>query len=80
MRPTPTKSMLKGSIHPKEKIIIKKKNKRRLTQDNILEAQCKALILNQENLKLKKRKLGFEVFLLEQRSCLIPIVLINISP
>ena len=79
MRPTPTKSMLKGSIHPKEKIVIKK-SKRNITQDNILKAQCKALILNQENLKLKKRKLGFEVFLLEQRSCLIPIVLINISP
>ena len=52
--------MLKGSIHPKEKIIIKKKSKRKITQDNNFEAQCKALILNQENLKLKKGNWNFK--------------------
>ena len=38
-----------------------KKNKRKITQDDILEEQYKALIAKQENLKLKKRKLELEV-------------------
>ena len=80
MKPTPTKSMMKWSIHRKKKIILKKKSKRKTTQDDVLEAQYKALILKQENLKLKKRKLELEVFLLEQRSCSIPTVSINLSP
>ena len=35
-----------------------KKNKRKITQDDILQEQYKALIAKQENLKLKKRKLN----------------------
>ena len=65
---------------PKEESHHKKKSKRKTTQDDVLEAQYKALILKQENLKLKKRKLELEVFLLEQRSCSIPTVSINLSP
>ena len=65
---------------PKEENHHKKKSKRKTTQDDVLEAQYKALILKQENLKLKKRKLELEVFLLEQRSCSIPTVSINLSP
>ena len=45
-----------------------------------LKAQYNALILTQENLKLKKRTLELEVFHLEQRSCSIPAtVSININ-
>ena len=33
-----------------------KKNKRKITQDNILEEQYKALIAKQENLKFKKKE------------------------
>ena len=58
----------------------KKKSRRKTTQHDTLEAQYKALVLKQENLKLKKRKLELEVFLLEQRSCSIPTVSINLSP
>ena len=57
-----------------------KKSRRKTTQHDTLEAQYKALVLKQENLKLKKRKLELEVFLLEQRSCSIPTVSINLSP
>ena len=59
-----------------------KKNKRKITQEEILEEQYKALIAKQENLKLKKRKLESEVSLLEQKVCSIPgyQVSINLSP
>ena len=38
---------------------------RKITQDQVLEEQYKALVLKQENLKLEKRKLELEVTLLE---------------
>ena len=38
-----------------------------ITHNDVLREQYKALIAKQENLKLKKRKLQLEVFLLEQR-------------
>lgn len=59
-----------------------KKHKRKITQEEILEAQYKALIAKQENLKLKKRKLELEVSLLEQKVCSVPgyQVSINLSP
>lgn len=59
-----------------------KKNKRKITQADILEEQYKALIAKQENLKLKKRKLELELVLLEQKTCSIPgyQVSINLSP
>ena len=43
---------------PKEENHHKKKSKRKTTQDDVLEAQYKALILKQENLKLKKEEIG----------------------
>ena len=43
--------------------------KRKITTSDILEQQYKALLLKQENLKLKKRKLELQVYLLEQRAC-----------
>ena len=46
-----------------------KKNKRKITQEEILEEQYKGLIAKQENLKLKKRKLELEVSLWEQKVC-----------
>ena len=59
----------------------KRRSKRKISHENVLEEQYKALILKQENLTLKKRKLELEVFLLEQRACLIPTqVSINLSP
>ena len=66
----------------KKQTIKAKKNKRKITQDDILEEQYKALIAKQENLKLKKRKLELEVLLLEQKTCSIPgyQVSINLSP
>lgn len=59
-----------------------KKNKRKITQEDILEEQYKALIAKQENLKLKKRKLELQVSLLEQKVSSIPgyQVSINLSP
>ena len=59
-----------------------KKNKRKITQADILEEQYKALIAKQENLKLKKRKLELELLLLERKTCSIPgyQVSINLSP
>ena len=58
------------------------KNKRKITQEDILEEQYKALIAKQENLKLKKRKLELQVSLLEQKLCSVPgyQVAINLSP
>ena len=59
----------------------KKKFKRKITHEDVLEQQYKALIAKQENLQLKKRKLELEVFLLEQKLCSIPAqVSINLSP
>ena len=40
----------------KKQKIKAKKNKRKITQDNILEEQYKALIAKQENLKFKKKE------------------------
>ena len=58
----------------------RKRSKRKISHENVLEEQFKALILKQENLTLMK-KLELEVFLLEQRACLIPTqVSINLSP
>ena len=59
-----------------------KKNKRKITQEDILEEQYKALIAKQENLRLKKRKLELEVSLLEQKVSSVPgyQVSINLSP
>ena len=58
-----------------------KKVKRKITHEDVLEQQYKALIAKQENLQLKKRKLELEVFLLEQKLCSIPAqVSINLSP
>ena len=59
-----------------------KKNKKKITQDDILEEQYKALIAKQEDLKLKKRKLELQVLLLEQKTCSIPgyQVSINLNP
>ena len=52
----------------------RKRSKRKISHENVLEEQYKALILKQEKLEL-------EVFLLEQRACLIPTqVSINLSP
>lgn len=59
----------------------KKQVKRKITHEDVLEQQYKALIAKQENLQLKKRKLELEVFLLEQKVCSIPAqVSINLSP
>lgn len=59
----------------------KKKMKRKITHEDVLQEQYRALIAKQENLKIKKRKLELEVFLLEQRVCSIPAqVSINLSP
>ena len=44
-----------------------RKVKKRITQDDILEQQFKALVTKQENLTLKKRKLELQVYLLEQK-------------
>lgn len=59
-----------------------KKNKRKITQEDILEEQYKAVIVKQENLKLKKRKLELEVSLLKQKVCSVPgyQVSMNLSP
>lgn len=59
----------------------KKKMKRKITHEDVLKEQYRALIAKQENLKLKNRKLELEVFLLEQRACSIPAqVSINLGP
>ena len=57
-----------------------KKNRRKITQEDILEVHYKALIAKQENLKLKKRKLELEVF--QQKVSSVPgyQVSINLSP
>lgn len=65
----------------KEETQKKKKMKSKITHEDVLQEQYRALIAKQENLKIKKRKLELEVFLLEQRVCSIPAqVSINLSP
>ena len=56
----------------KEETQKKKKMKSKITHEDVLQEQYRALIAKQENLKIKKRKLELEVFLLEQRVCSIP--------
>lgn len=41
--------------------------RKKITHDLVVEQQYNTLLLKQENLKLKKRKLELEVFLLEER-------------
>ena len=43
----------------------KRKVKKRITHDDVLEQQFKVLVAKQENLTFKKRKLELEVYLLE---------------
>ena len=43
----------------------KRKGKKRITHDDVIEQQFNALVAKQENLNLKKRKL--ELYLLEQK-------------
>ena len=47
----------------------KRKGKKRITHDDVLEQQFNALVAKQENLALKKRKLELELYLLEQEVC-----------
>ena len=44
----------------------KRKGKKRITSDDVLEQKFTALVAKQENLALKKRKLELELRLLEQ--------------
>lgn len=44
----------------------KRKGKKQITYDDVLEQQFNALVAKQENLALKKRKLELELYLLEQ--------------
>ena len=44
-----------------------RKGKKRITHDDVLEQQFKALVSKQENMALKKRKLELEIYLLEQK-------------
>lgn len=60
-----------------------KRKSRKVTQEQVLEEQYKALQLKQENLKLKKRKLELEVALLEgkvNKSSEMEFATINLSP
>ena len=81
VQPGPTPQEVKV-INVKKAENQSKKNKRKITQEDILEEQYKALIAKQENLRLKKRKLELEVFLLEQKVSSVPgyQVSINLSP
>ena len=45
----------------------KRKVKKRITNDDVLEQQFKALVAKRENLTLKMRKLELELYLLEQK-------------
>ena len=58
---------------------VSKKN-RKVTQDQVLQEQYKALILKQENLKLERRKLELEILLLEKKANEEIITTINLSP
>ena len=44
----------------------KRKGKKQITYDDVLEQQFNALVAKQENLALKKRKLELELYLFEQ--------------
>ena len=44
-----------------------RKGKKRVTHDDVLEQQLKALVSKRENMALKKRKLELEIYLLEQK-------------
>ena len=60
--------------------------KRKITQDQVLEEQYKALLLKQNNLKLQTKKLELEIALLElqvkreKESCLPLATVANLSP
>ena len=54
-------------VQPKSPQKAKRKLGARITHNDVLREQYKALIAKQETLKLKKRKLQLEVFLLERR-------------
>ena len=61
---------------------------KKITHDRVLEQQFNTLLLKQDNLKLKKRKLELEVLLLEEtikRETVVgqtmqPLTTINVSP
>ena len=65
-----------------------KQKRKKITHDLVLEQQFNTLLLKQENLKLKKRKLELEVLLLEERikretvvgQTMQPLTTINVSP
>ncbi|KAK2567711.1 t-SNARE domain-containing protein 1 [Acropora cervicornis] len=65
-----------------------KPKRKKITHDLVLEQQFNTLLLKQENLKLKKRKLELEVLLLEERvkretvvgQTMQPLTTINASP
>ncbi|XP_067054998.1 uncharacterized protein [Acropora muricata] len=65
-----------------------KQKRKKITHDLVLEQQFNTLLLKQENLKLKKRKLELEVLLLEDRvkretvvgQTMQPLTTINASP
>ena len=50
-----------------DKPSISKKRKQKITQEDVIGEQYKALMLKSENLALKKRKLELEVFVLEKK-------------
>ena len=65
-----------------------KPKRKKITHDLVLEQQFNTLLLKQDNLKLKKRKLELEVLLLEERikrgrvvgQTMQPLTTINVSP
>ena len=65
-----------------------KQKRKKITHDLVLEQQLNTLILKQDNLKLKKKKLELEVLLLEERimretvvgQTIQPLTAINVSP
>lgn len=65
-----------------------KPKRNKITHDLVLEQQFNTLLLKQDNLKLKKRKLELEVLLLEERikretvvgQTMQPLTTINVSP
>ena len=70
----------KNSLNSKD---VKKNHKQRkvITQDQVLAEQYKALLLKQENLKLENRKLELEVALLENKvKGEYALTTINLSP
>ena len=65
-----------------------KQKRKKIRHDRVLEQQFNTLILKQDNLKLKKKKLELEVLLLEERikrgtavgQTMQPLTTINVSP